>query len=61
MPHMKAHYVCRGGCGGVSEEPGTCRKETCTRYRAPLEKCECEDGRHHLFQDAEIERGTAES
>ncbi|MDP3974856.1 MAG: hypothetical protein Q8P88_01020 [Candidatus Jorgensenbacteria bacterium] len=40
------HYVCKGTCGGVSETPGVCQAENCPRHHAPLEKCECEDGRH---------------
>lgn len=40
------HYICRGGCEGVSEKPGTCNAEGCPNYQKPLEKCACEDQKH---------------
>lgn len=40
------HYVCLGGCRGVSEEPVKCGSETCAYYTLPLEECDCTDGRH---------------
>ncbi|OGL67636.1 hypothetical protein A3B21_01435 [Candidatus Uhrbacteria bacterium RIFCSPLOWO2_01_FULL_47_24] len=40
------HYICTGGCGGVSEEIGTCQTETCDNWGEPLEECNCTDGTH---------------
>ena len=41
-----AHYVCTGGCGGVSETPGTCQTEGCPKHEHPLAECNCGDGQH---------------
>jgi len=41
------HYICTGGCKGVSEEAGVCRAADCPRHGEPMEKCDCEDGEHH--------------
>lgn len=46
------HYVCRGTCGGVADEPGRCGAEDCPRYKAPLEKCGCADGHHEVPPEA---------
>ncbi|HIJ99228.1 TPA: hypothetical protein H1011_00165 [archaeon] len=40
------HYICTGGCGGVSEEQKNCGAEDCKNYDMPLEECKCTDGRH---------------
>lgn len=40
------HYICTGGCEGVSETPGTCQAVTCPKHGAPLEACDCADGKH---------------
>ncbi|MEK9173092.1 MAG: hypothetical protein AAB594_00780 [Patescibacteria group bacterium] len=40
------HYICRGGCEGVSDKPGTCQAEICPSYEQPLESCSCEDEKH---------------
>ena len=40
------HYVCTGGCGGVSEDPGTCNNKSCMKYHNFLSVCHCTDGRH---------------
>lgn len=40
------HYVCTGGCGGVSEKPGSCQTESCSLYGKPLVECNCADGQH---------------
>ena len=44
------HYVCYGGCMGVSEIPGTCQAGDCADYGAPLHECDCTDGEHNDFQ-----------
>lgn len=41
-----AHYICTGGCGGVSDKPGTCKAEDCDNWGKDLETCECTDGKH---------------
>lgn len=41
-----AHYVCRGGCGGVSGVPKACGTEGCTNYEVDMEVCSCTDDRH---------------
>jgi len=41
------HYICTGGCKGVSDKPGVCQAEDCPKRGQPLDECDCEDGRHH--------------
>lgn len=45
------HYICRGGCGGVSEEAGVCLADNCRNHWELLEECECEDGEHGTFEE----------
>jgi len=40
------HYICTGGCAGVSGVPGTCQAIACPKYQKPLTECGCEDGKH---------------
>jgi len=41
------HYVCTGGCNGVSETAGaTCQAADCAKYNHPLTECNCTDGQH---------------
>ena len=41
------HYICTGGCGGVSETPGgTCQAPDCADHGQPLKDCQCSDGSH---------------
>ena len=40
------HYICTGGCEGVSDKPGTCQAVDCDKYKEPLDPCECTDGHH---------------
>lgn len=41
------HYVCTGGCKGVSNDAGTvCKAEDCPRHDHPLTPCDCEDKGH---------------
>lgn len=40
------HYICTGECAGVSEKPGVCQSQTCSKHGVPLSECECEDGKH---------------
>ena len=53
------HYICTGGCEGVSEKPGVCQDETCPKHDRPLTECDCADGGHgkgsHAEPDADSE------
>lgn len=40
------HYVCTGGCKGVSDKPGNCGAPTCAKHGKPLTECDCVDGKH---------------
>lgn len=40
------HYICTGGCGGVSDQPGNCNAQGCPLYKKPLKECNCSDGKH---------------
>lgn len=41
------HHVCKGTCGAVSEQPGTCSAEGCTHKDQPFESCGCGDATLH--------------
>lgn len=43
-----AHYVCKGGCGGVLEEIGICETEGCSNQWEMMEECDCKDGKHGM-------------
>lgn len=40
------HYVCTGGCGGVSDKPGVCQATGCSKFQKLLIDCDCLDGLH---------------
>ncbi len=40
------HYVCTGGCDGVSDEPAACQLKGCIKYELPMAICHCTDGQH---------------
>ncbi len=44
---LMSHYICTGGCDGVSRSPGVCQASTCAKYNKPLEACDCKDVKHH--------------
>lgn len=44
---MGEHYICDGGCKGVSEQPGVCQDENCPKNGQPLSECDCADMNHH--------------
>lgn len=50
---MDEHYICVGGCKGVSPVPGTCQAEDCAKYEDELVECNCTDGGHNNFQPTE--------
>jgi hypothetical protein len=37
--NRSGHYVCTGGCAGVSSAPGVCQAQTCAKKGMPLTKC----------------------
>ncbi|MEI8129945.1 MAG: hypothetical protein WCG55_00365 [bacterium] len=43
---MKEHYICTGGCKGISLTPGTCQAESCAKHGQPLEACHCQSEGH---------------
>ncbi|HLC97913.1 MAG TPA: hypothetical protein VJC21_03985 [Candidatus Nanoarchaeia archaeon] len=46
MKEKGFHYICTGGCQGVSPTPGTCQAKDCSKHGKPLEWCSCSDGEH---------------
>ncbi len=40
------HYICTGGCEGISDKPGICQDVSCPNHGQPLADCDCADGRH---------------
>lgn len=50
---MNRHYVCTGGCGGISMRPSTCASSECPHFGKPLDPCDCTDGTHGWISDAE--------
>ncbi|MFH1632300.1 MAG: hypothetical protein ABIA47_04800 [bacterium] len=40
------HYICTGGCEGVSDAPGVCQTTDCDNYVEELEECDCNDDEH---------------
>lgn len=50
---MDKHYVCTGGCKGVSANTGTCQADTCSKHNQDLMECMCADGTHNDFKSCE--------
>lgn len=50
---MEKHYVCTGGCNGVSPVPGVCGAESCAKHNHDLVECMCTDGMHKDFKTCE--------
>ena len=46
---QEEHYVCLGGCRGVSRVPGVCQAPDCANHQHELVKCDCTDGLHYDF------------
>jgi len=40
------HFVCTGGCGGVSKTMGRCQSEHCLKYNQPMMPCGCSNNQH---------------
>lgn len=51
---LGGHYICLGGCRGVSKVPGVCRAPDCVNHNHELVKCDCIDGLHNNFQQKEV-------
>jgi len=47
------HYICTGGCGGVSDEAKVCEAEDCPKKGEPLKECDCADGEHNAEEKSE--------
>lgn len=46
------HYICTGGCQGVSDKPGECQASDCIGRGMSLEKCDCADEKHNDFKSS---------
>ncbi len=44
------HYICLGGCKGVSKVPGVCGAPDCANHAHELVPCDCTDEGHHDFK-----------
>lgn len=53
--NYKEHYICLGGCEGVSSTPGVCQTDSCESYGESLTSCGCTDGAHHDFELADMD------
>lgn len=53
MENTQEHYICLGGCKGVSNTPGKCQSPDCVHSGHELVKCECTDGKHNDFLPTE--------
>lgn len=57
------HYICEGGCKGVSNVAKKCEAIDCPHKGVDLKSCDCKDGKHfgafekdlHSFEDSEEE------
>lgn len=47
---MEKHYICLGGCKGVSKVPGVCQVENCVNHNHNLVECNCVDALHGGFK-----------
>jgi hypothetical protein len=50
MENTEKHYICLGGCRGVSAHPGVCQASDCDKHEHELVECPCTDGLHNDFQ-----------
>ena len=57
IPLEEIHYVCTGGCGLVTNEPGKCKSRGCVRNRNPLEVCKCNNGKHGILLARNLPEG----
>ncbi len=52
---IMTHYVCTGGCEGVSDKSGTCQASDCSKHEHSLITCNCTDNEHKEAYDVPIE------
>lgn len=45
--HHMEHYICTGGCAGVSDLPGVCHDPACPKVGQPLDACDCDTPKEH--------------
>lgn len=50
------HYICLGGCNGVSKNPGVCQAPDCAKHNHQLIECDCTDGAHYDFKHGKLEK-----
>lgn len=49
---METHYVCRGECGGVSDEPqAVCQMTDCSKHAQHMTPCNCSDDKHEEVRE----------
>ncbi len=51
------HYICIGGCGAVSENPGICADMNCPNHGHTFLECNCTDGLHSGLINACLDCG----
>ena len=51
------HYICLGGCRGVSENKGVCQAPTCAHSGHELVECDCTDQKHNDFKPKDDKKG----
>lgn len=50
---QEKHYICLGGCKGVSNNPGVCKAADCASHNHELIECNCTDEKHFDFKKQE--------
>ncbi len=53
---MTEHFICTGGCNGVSEKPGTCQDPNCPKHGQALQYCDCGKPEHDVRRNQDEER-----
>ncbi len=51
MSTNHSHFICIGGCKGVSGMAGVCEDVECADFGQPLDACDCHDGKHYGAHD----------
>ncbi len=54
------HFICLGGCEGVSSSAGVCQSVECDDYNLKLMPCNCTNGEHNAFAPYDEEEGLEE-
>lgn len=52
---QEKHYICLGGCKGVSKNPGVCQAADCAKHAHALVVCDCVDEKHYDFKHGAVE------